>query len=93
MSTLAPLLTAADLARFLRRTVPWVHRHHALLVDQHGFPPPLPGLGGLRWDPAAVEAWLVRLRGGNSHQAETEDLRQWRARLSRRLDEAPPPAA
>jgi len=29
------------------------------LEEDHGFPPPVPGLGR-RWDPQAIEAWLAR---------------------------------
>jgi predicted DNA-binding transcriptional regulator AlpA len=33
------------------------------LEDDHGFPPPVPGLCR-RWNPAAIEAWLARQAGG-----------------------------
>jgi hypothetical protein len=44
------------------------------LEEEHGFPPPVAGVGR-RWDPAAIEAWLDaqrprKLAGGEDLAAE-----------------------
>jgi predicted DNA-binding transcriptional regulator AlpA len=60
---LRPLLTAHQVAMALALdSALSFHRRRRALEADHGFPEPVPGLG-LRWDPAAIEAWLARRRG------------------------------
>lgn len=42
------------------------------LEEEHGFPPPVPGLG-LRWDPVAIDAWLARHRPAEATPAATAE--------------------
>jgi hypothetical protein len=49
-------LTAADVARGFRHSLGWFYRNRVRL-EARGFPVPVDGLG-LRWDPAAIDAWL-----------------------------------
>ena len=51
------LLTSAQVAQLLGRSVTWFSRNRARLEDAHGFPPSVWGLGA-RWDSAAIERWL-----------------------------------
>lgn len=51
------LLTSAQVALVLGRSLPWWHRNRADLEAKHGFPGPVDGCG-MRWDPRAIEAWL-----------------------------------
>ncbi len=53
------LLDTVGLARRLGRTPEWFYRHKDELMDVHGFPPPVTGLGN-RWDPVAIDRWLDR---------------------------------
>lgn len=57
------------------------HRRRRCLEAEHGFPAPVPGLG-LRWDPAAIDAWLGRQRGAAPAAADegVESLLVARAR-------------
>lgn len=51
------------------------------LEEEHGFPPPVPGLGR-RWNPAAIEAWIAQATGGipDSLPVSAEDILISRAR-------------
>ena len=54
-----PSMTAAEVARVVfRRDHPdWFYRHRKRLESDHGFPPPLGGIGELLYDPDKVQAW------------------------------------
>lgn len=54
-------LTIPDLANLLGKNVRWFYRNHKKLTDDHGFPPPVPGLGHV-WDSAAINDWLDQQR-------------------------------
>jgi hypothetical protein len=53
------LLTSAEVALRLRRSLPWFQRNRASL-EARGFPAPVDGLG-MRWDPVAIDRWLDAL--------------------------------
>lgn len=55
------VLTSAQVAERLNLTTAAFHKRHRILREQHGFPPPVPGLG-YRYDPEAITAWLARQR-------------------------------
>lgn len=55
---MTPSLTVADVARdVFSRSADWLRRNWKRLVDEHGFPAPLPPGPRLLWDPDAVQAW------------------------------------
>lgn len=65
------------------RTVKWMVGHVTGLIDQHGFPPPLPYRGttrvqaGSKWLYQAVEAWLGSfMPPGASAAVEAAAMRQ-----------------
>lgn len=65
------LLTAAEVAIRLGRTVGWFRRNRPELEERHGFPRPVDGCG-MRWDPLALDRWLdARLPGAAAAPATT----------------------
>jgi hypothetical protein len=57
------LLTAHQVAEILALDGPRAFaQRRRRLEEEHGFPPPVPGVGQ-RWDPLAIEAWRRRIRG------------------------------
>jgi hypothetical protein len=59
----ARLWQAAQVADRLAMTPAAFNARRRRLEADHGFPPPVPGLGR-RWNPAAIEGWLAALGGG-----------------------------
>lgn len=92
MRTPEPLLTFQDLAQRLGVSVQRLYRQHRELREQHGFPPPVAGMGRL-WDPRAIENWLASQRGeavpiGTLLPPEPPELEavviDWKTELDRR---------
>jgi predicted DNA-binding transcriptional regulator AlpA len=85
MSDAPQVLTIPQVAATLGLTTAAFYKRHHKLREQHGVPPPLPGLGH-RWDPAAIAAWIGRQ--GNPTAAETpppaNDIDVWQQRLDER---------
>ena len=52
------LIDARQVAERLGRGVSWFYCTRQTLIDKHGFPDPVPGIG-LRWDPVAIDRWLA----------------------------------
>jgi hypothetical protein len=77
----ARLWQAAQVADRLAMTPAAFNARRRRLEADHGFPPPVPGLGR-RWNPAAIEGWLASQGGGlPDHQAPSaEDVLISRAR-------------
>ena len=69
----------------LGRSHSWLNKHLAGLQAQHGFPRPVPGLGGL-FDPLAVTEWLARQRAEHVRPVVTELIGEidWGALLDQR---------
>ncbi|MGX9963129.1 helix-turn-helix transcriptional regulator [Roseomonas sp. F4] len=79
------LLTAAEVALRLRRTVSWFYRQRAELEDRHGFPRPIDGCG-MRWDPRAIDRWLDSRIQGGALSGQQKALAEAEARLMARAD-------
>lgn len=78
----AALWQMAQVADRLALTPAAFRARRRRLEADHGFPPPVPGLG-LRWDGLAVEAWLARNRdqaGSICQPVSVEDVLIARAR-------------
>jgi hypothetical protein len=77
----ARLWQAAQVADRLAMTPAAFNARRRRLEADHGFPPPVPGLGR-RWNPAAIEAWLAAQAGGQPDQQapSAEDVLISRAR-------------
>jgi hypothetical protein len=77
----ARLWQAAQVADRLAMTPAAFCARRRRLEEDHGFPPPVPGLGR-RWNPAAIEAWLAQQAGGMPAQdaPSAEDILITRAR-------------
>lgn len=76
------LLTAHQVAELLALDGPRAFaQRRRRLEAEHGFPPPVPGVGQ-RWDPLAIEAWRRRIRGEatSANNDNVEDLLIVRAR-------------
>lgn len=56
------LITLAEVADRLGIKLGRLHRVIRTLRERHGFPQPLPCMGG-RYDPLAIDAWRARMRG------------------------------
>ena len=54
--------TSADIRQRLEITQDWwAHNWRAVLIEQHGFPQPIPGFRRpFKWNPAHVEAWIAK---------------------------------
>lgn len=81
------LLSYADVAACLAVTRSWLHRNRRALAVQHGFPPPVPGMG-LRWDPLAIDAWLATQRQENKEKLFASFADEEEAKMHRPLSEA-----
>lgn len=80
------LLTPAEAAARLGVPLRQFQRKVAGLRRDHGFPLPLPGMGG-RYDPLAIDAWRRRQAGLDAPAATAGDdaeLAAWQARLDAR---------
>ena len=89
----AELLTGREVAGMLRRSPQWFYRHRAVLHREHGFPPPISGLGGTLWSRAVVAAWISggqsqKKRGANAGEQEEREARlaERARRIASRLD-------
>ena len=78
------MMTSAEIAAFLRRSVRWFYRHrrqlHAL-----GLPQPAPVPGHPRWHPAGVYRWLEGPMPATSAQDAPDT--DWATILDRRAAE------
>ena len=72
--TFARPLTSKQVAEAIGLTVNTFYRRKTHLLEKEGMPPPLPGSGQPKWDPAAIRLWLHE-RGG---AAELERARRER---------------
>ena len=95
------LLKAADVADLLRfNSIDAFYRRIKTLVEDHGFPPAIDGVGN-SWDPAAIDLWLdsqmpehlraiLNQRHGPVHRGPTdgvvEKIEAARLRIHHRLD-------
>ncbi|MFW5642032.1 MAG: hypothetical protein ACOCY0_04615 [Roseicyclus sp.] len=77
---LRPLLKADELAELLGYSRARLGQILPALYDQ-GFPRPLPGFAGRRWDPVAIDRWLATQRGDTPPA-------DWSHELAQRLDPA-----
>lgn len=75
------LLTAAQVARKLGRSLSWFQRNRATLEATKSFPRPVDGCGH-RWDPAAIDAWLNRQLPSQRTEAAPDDVLLRRAQAT-----------
>ncbi|TSD87034.1 hypothetical protein FFK22_019275 [Mycobacterium sp. KBS0706] len=69
-SILPRVLSAAQVAAYLGRSLTWFSEHRAEL-EAAGFPPPLPLIGG--FDKRAIDQWLDRNSGMIPDNPAVED--------------------
>lgn len=72
------LVTSADVGRYLGRSASWFCRNRATL-EARGFPRPVDACG-MRWDRAAVDAWLDEQSRRPNSTRSVEDTLLERAR-------------
>ena len=84
MSIAPQVLTCSQVAQLLNMKLPTFYPRQRSLIEVHGFPPPVPGLGR-RWDPQAIAAWIARQSGTTAAPtpAANEDD-DWAAKLDGR---------
>ena len=83
------LMTSADVAKKLTRSIDWFYRNRKRL-EASGFPKTVPGFGK-RWHPGAVAAFLAREAGrpvveSGTVEIDAEDDAAWQKYLDARAE-------